>query len=102
VLVEHELVQALHGAGRSRLQLDRDDAALDHHQVVDLPGPTALSLPVEELRTVAGERVDETQLLPRQLVGQLAADGGCEVGPGRERSARRRPEKRVGQPDVGA
>ncbi len=101
MLVEHELVQALHGAGRSRLQLDRDDAALDHHEVVDLPGPTALSLPVEELRAVAGERVDETQLLSRQLVGQLAAHCGREVVPGREGRCRRRPEERVGQPDVG-
>ena len=73
---------------------------MDHDEVVDLPGATALSLPVVKLRTVARARVYQAQLLSRQLVGELAAHGGCKVGPAGEGGGRWRPEERVSQPDV--
>ena len=44
-LIEHELVKALHGSGRTSLELDRDDAraALEHE--IDLSGTPAFTLP---------------------------------------------------------
>ncbi|HEY0482004.1 MAG TPA: hypothetical protein VGD37_31010 [Kofleriaceae bacterium] len=100
LLVEHELVQALHRAAGAGLELDRDDAAAGLDQKVDLTRPAAFALPVEQARSVAGGTAAGQKGLTDELLGELTADSRREVAPGRKLLGGGGIGERVEQADV--
>jgi hypothetical protein len=94
-LFEHELMEALHRSRGASLEFDRNDAAVDRDEVVDLSRATVPPLPKEQLGVVAGVLIDESKLLSGELISHLSAKCRRKTTPRGERSGRRCAEERV-------
>jgi len=99
-LLVHELVQALHRSGGSALDLDRNDAAVDFHEVVDLRTACTLPAPVVHLAHHRRSSRCGPQLLGGELLGQSPAHLWRQLLPAGKSACCRRVPQPVCQADV--